>query len=86
MKDTYGLGFESAPRTALLFMWSMHMPNAAAQRLKKLKRYLYALMLLEDEHADSMRQVTELEWKRETDCRACRKDSTTGDFSKLLLA
>ena len=65
MKNTYGLGFESAPRTALLFMRSMHMPNAAAQRLKKLKRHLYARMLEEDEQADLMRQVIESEWKRD---------------------
>ena len=65
MKNTYGLGLETTPRTALLFMRSMQITNPAAQRLKKLPRHLYGRMLQQDEQKDAMRQVTESEWKRD---------------------
>ena len=63
VSNTYGVGYRSSARMSLLFMRSVHMENASAQRLLTVKRHMYARMLVEQESADAISRVKDAEWK-----------------------
>ena len=62
-KNTYGEGFMTSARCALLFMRCRYMDGQAAQRLGSVKRHLYARMRSEQESAEAVKAVTEAEWR-----------------------
>ena len=65
MLKTYGEGFMSSARCALLMLGTTHQQEDAATRLLSLKRHLYARMLIESETNEDVEAVISNEWKED---------------------